>query len=199
MSRQNELNPLLWLATQASKMVLFCENFVFWITLHVHVTSCSKLTKCIQRNCVNNNNEAVLTMSTSNSCLYSDLNCSLEIIDQDFEFAQKVIFMPQSCTCTLEYKWCAKLFKILVILVTETGVAGYPSTCVIEYSAVQKNQKRIKITDHCYWLFHFQFIPWKKKYFLLKKRDSSSEDEMIKLLDDNGLLDVDLFPRNLAR
>ena len=113
MSRQNELNPLLWLATQASKMVLFCENFVFWITLHVHVTSCSKLTKCIQRNCINNNNEAVLTMSTSNSCLYSDLNCSLEIIDQDFEFAQKVIFMPQSCTCTLEYKWCAKLIQNL--------------------------------------------------------------------------------------
>lgn len=47
--------------------------------------------------------------------------------------------------------------------------------------------------------FYFQFIPWKKKYFLLKNGDSSSEDDMIKLLDENGLLDVDLFPRNLAR
>lgn len=60
-------------------------------------------------------------------------------------------------------------------------------------------KKRIKILDDHYWLFHFQFIPWKKKYFLLKNRDSSSEDEIIKLLDDSGLLDVDLFPRNLAR
>ena len=60
-------------------------------------------------------------------------------------------------------------------------------------------KKRIKITDDHYWLFHYQFIPWKKKYFLLKNRDSSSEDEIIKLLDDSGLLDVDLFPRNLAR
>ena len=49
---------------------------------------------------------------------------------------------------------------------------------------------------HC---FGFQFIPWKKKYFLLKNKDRSSEDEMIKLLDRKGLLEVDLFPLNLAR
>lgn len=69
---------------------------------------------------------------------------------------------------------------------------------LLNNSAVQKHQNWIKIIYPCYWLFHFQFIPWKKKYFLLKNSDSSSEDEMIKLLDENGLLEVDLFPRNLA-
>ncbi|KAL9960100.1 hypothetical protein ACROYT_G033506 [Oculina patagonica] len=43
------------------------------------------------------------------------------------------------------------------------------------------------------------FIPWKKKYFLLKKKDNLAEDEMIKLLDDTGMLDIDLFPLHLAR
>ncbi|XP_022801523.1 F-box DNA helicase 1-like [Stylophora pistillata] len=42
------------------------------------------------------------------------------------------------------------------------------------------------------------FIPWKKKYFLLKNKDSSSEDVMIELLERKGLLEVDLFPLNLA-
>ena len=45
----------------------------------------------------------------------------------------------------------------------------------------------------------FQFIPWKKKYFRLKNRDSKCEDEMIELLDQKGLLEVELLPVNLAR
>ncbi|XP_066030353.1 F-box DNA helicase 1 isoform X2 [Pocillopora verrucosa] len=42
------------------------------------------------------------------------------------------------------------------------------------------------------------FIPWKKKYFLLKNKDNSSEDFMIELLERKGLLEVDLFPLNLS-
>lgn len=83
-------------------------------------------------------------------------------------------------------------------LFTETGLTGCLLFVLLNNSVVQKHQNWTKIIYPCYWLFHFQFIPWKKKYFLLKNSDSSSEDEMIKLLDENGLLDVDLFPRNLA-
>ncbi|CAH3113056.1 unnamed protein product [Pocillopora meandrina] len=42
------------------------------------------------------------------------------------------------------------------------------------------------------------FIPWKKKYFLLKNKDISSGDVMIELLERKGLLEVDMFPLNLA-
>lgn len=45
----------------------------------------------------------------------------------------------------------------------------------------------------------FQFIPWKKKYFRLKKQDSKCEDEMTEILDQKGLLEVELLPVNLAR
>ena len=48
-------------------------------------------------------------------------------------------------------------------------------------------------------LVSFQFIPWKKKYFCLKNQDSKCEDEMTKLLDQKGLLELDVFPVNLAR
>ena len=50
-----------------------------------------------------------------------------------------------------------------------------------------------------YILFLFQFIPWKKRYFRLKSRDVQTEDEMIKLLDQKGLLELDSFPVNLSR
>jgi len=42
------------------------------------------------------------------------------------------------------------------------------------------------------------FIPWKKKYFHLKSRDTNCEDEMTELLDQRGLLELDMFPFNLA-
>ena len=44
-----------------------------------------------------------------------------------------------------------------------------------------------------------KFIPWKKRYFRLKSRDVQTEDEMIKLLDQKGLLELDSFPVNLSR
>ena len=52
---------------------------------------------------------------------------------------------------------------------------------------------------YIYILFLFQFIPWKKRYFRLKSRDVQTEDEMIKLLDQRGLLELDSFPVNLSR
>ena len=52
---------------------------------------------------------------------------------------------------------------------------------------------------YIYILFLFQFIPWKKRYFRLKSRDVQTEDEMIKLLDQKGLLELDSFPVNLSR
>lgn len=52
---------------------------------------------------------------------------------------------------------------------------------------------------YIYILFLFQFIPWKKRYFCLKSRDVQTEDEMIKLLDQKGLLELDAFPINLSR
>ncbi|XP_068713837.1 F-box DNA helicase 1-like [Montipora foliosa] len=44
----------------------------------------------------------------------------------------------------------------------------------------------------------YSFIPWKKKYFRLKKKDPECEDEMTELLDQEGLLELELFPTNLA-
>ncbi|KAK2555635.1 F-box DNA helicase 1 [Acropora cervicornis] len=42
------------------------------------------------------------------------------------------------------------------------------------------------------------FIPWKKKYFRLKKKDAECEEEMTRFLDKEGLFELELFPSSLS-